>query len=134
MRGNLAAALVTSAALLTGLTACGEPSPEAKKVQSKMGETWDAMKAWGVERKADLLESASRGLADLKQAYAGAKAAGSEAGAAASQQLDEEWQGVQQKLDALKTASGQEWIKARDAFLQAYGVLKAKLAARPSGR
>jgi hypothetical protein len=129
MRWTMIAAVVAAASLTSSLSGGGESSPETKKVTQKLGETWDAMKAWGIDKKDDLVKSSSEGLDTLKQKMADAKQAAPGVTADARQKLDEEWKAVQVKFDEMKGASGPTWDKARDAFLQAYDGLKKKLAA-----
>ena len=111
-----------------GMSGCGEPSPTAKRVQDKLGETWDAMKTWGVEKRDEFLKSASPKLDELKQAFADAKVSAAKTSAESAQRLEEGWNGVQQKFDAMKAATGTEWAKHRDAFVEAYEAYKRKLA------
>lgn len=115
------------------LAACGEDHPTAERVGTKVGEAWNAMTTWGVERKAELVEGASKGLADLKQAFAAAKAKGAVAGADAGGKLEAGWANVEQKFAALKDASGDKWVEARDAFMQAYAAMQREVA-KPAGR
>jgi len=129
MRWTMIAAVVAAASLTFSLSGCGESSPETKKVTQKLGETWDAMKTWGIDKKDDLVKSSSEGLDTLKQKMADAKQAAPGVSADARQKLDEDWKVVQVKFDEMKNATGAQWDKARDGFLEAYGAFKRKLAA-----
>ena len=56
-----------------------------------------------------------------------AKAAAGAAGSDAAQALDAAWKKTEEKLSALKTASGEGYAKARDEMVEAYEALRAKL-------
>lgn len=133
MKWTTIAAVTAALSLTPCLTGCGESSPETKKVQQKMGETWDAMKAWGIDKKDDLVKSSSENLEVMEEKLADAKRAASAGGAEAALKLDEEWKGVQEKFEAMKGAAGGQWDKARDGFTQAYDAFKKKLA-NPTGK
>lgn len=128
MRWTKLAAVSVMCCVIPSLAACGEPSPAAKKVMDKASETWDAMKTWSVEKKDDFVKSASPKVEELKQGFADAKASASRTSAEAGQKLEESWNGVQQKFEALKTATGDQWTKQRDAFVEAYEAYKQRLA------
>ncbi len=128
MRWTTIVALAMATSTGPWLAGCGESSPETKKLQQKIGETWDAMKTWGVEKKDEFVKSASPKLDELKQKFAEAKVSASKTSAEAGQKLEEGWNDVQQKFDAMKTATGAEWAKHRDAFVEAYDAYKQKLA------
>jgi len=128
MRWTTIATVVMAVSASPWLSGCGDPSPTAKKVQDKLGETWDAMKTWGVEKKDDFVKSASPKLDELKQKFAEAKVSASKTSAESAQKLEDGWNGVQQKFDAMKAATGAEWAKQRDAFVEAYDAYKTKLA------
>lgn len=128
MRWNQLAVVAIVFGLAPSLSGCGEPSPSAKKVMDKASDTWDAMKTWGVEKKDDFVRSASPKVDEMKQGFADAKAAASKKSAEAGKQLEEGWNGVEQKFDAMKTATGETWAKHRDAFLEAVEAYKQKLA------
>jgi hypothetical protein len=119
-------ALVGVGPLLAG---CGEPSPEAKRVGQKAGETFDAMKAWGVDKRDDFVRSASATLESMKSIADDAKRSATGASADAARTLDDDWKVVQQKLDVMKTATGDRWASARDDFLAAYATFRQKVAA-----
>lgn len=128
MRWTTIAALGATLHLFPMLGGCGEPSPETKRVQEKLGETLDAMKAWGIDKKDDLLASAAQQLAAMKQKLAEAKQAASGAGSEAAASLEAEWTVVEQRLGELKSATGAQWERARDAYLEAQAALGRKLA------
>lgn len=125
-RTSLFATLLLSAAL----TGCGDPSPSAKQVQTKVGEAWDAMKTWGAEKRDALVQKTDEGLKSLEKPLADAKAAAGAAGSEAAQALDGAWKTAQEKLAALKAASGEGYAKARDELMEAYEALRAKLGSR----
>jgi len=108
---------------------CGEPSPAAKKVMDNASDTWDAMKTWSVAKKDDFVRVASPKVDELKAGFADAKTAASKKSAEAGRQLEEGWNGVEQKFDAMKTSTADSWAKHRDAFLEAVDAYKRKLAA-----
>jgi hypothetical protein len=110
-------AAIVAIAVLGG---CGEPSPEAQRVQEKLGETWDAMKAWGVAKKAELVQKSGPMLESAKQKMAGAKGEAAKA-------LQVEWADVEAKFATMKNAGADQWESARDAFLQAYETFKKKV-------
>lgn len=128
MRWNQLAVVAMTFGLALPTPGCGEPGPTAKKVIDKASETWDAMKTWGIEKKDDFVKSASPKIDELKQGFADAKAAAAKKGAEAGKQLEEGWNGVEQKFDAMKTATADTWAKHRDAFLEAVDAYKQKLA------
>jgi hypothetical protein len=125
---------MTIAAVLTAmsaghcLTGCGESAPETKKLQQKLGETWDAMKSWGVEKKEEFVRNTSPKLDDLKRRFAEVRVSGSRMSGEAAQRLETDWTSVQQKFDSVKTATGEQWARHRDAFVEAYAAFQKKLA------
>lgn len=123
MRWTTSATLATALFFGCGLTGCGEPSPEAKRVQLKVGEAWDAMKAWGADKKNDLVAAANRKLEELGPALEKAKGKGAEAAAG----LEADLASAKQKLAEMKDATGDRWAKARDDFMAAYERLKQKM-------
>jgi hypothetical protein len=127
MRTVVVPSLALTLLVALGLSACGEPSPSAKAVQDKLGETWDAMKTWGAEKRDALVQKTDEGLKSLEKPLADAKAAAGEAGSDASRALDGAWDTAKQKLEALKNASGEGFAKARDEMVEAYEALRAKL-------
>jgi len=129
MRWNQLAVVAMVFGIAPSLSGCGEPSPTAKKVMDKASETWDAMKTWGVEKKDDFVKVASPKVDEMKQGFADAKATASRKSAEAGKQLEESMNGVEQKFDAMKTATGDSWARHRDAFLEAVDAYKKKLAA-----
>ena len=70
----------------------------------------------------------SEGLRDMEPALADAKARAGEAGTDAARAIESAWQTAQEKLGALKRASGPAAAKARDELVAAYEALKAKLS------
>jgi hypothetical protein len=120
--------VVSATSLVPCLSGCGESSPSAKNMQKKVGEALDSMKAWGVEKKDELVKSASATLDELKPKLAEAKAAASRSSADAGKKLDDEWKVVEQKLEEMKAAGSDKWAKARDDFMQAYDSFKSRLA------
>jgi hypothetical protein len=117
---------VMAMSLVPCLSGCGDTT--TKNVTQKMGETWDAMKTWGIEKKDDLVKASSQKLDELKPALAEAKKSASAASADAAQKWDEEWKVVEQKFDAMKSSTGDQWGKARDAFIESYDGFKKKLS------
>jgi hypothetical protein len=127
MRFRKIASVVAAMSLAPCLFGCGEPSPSAKNVQRNLGETWDSMKTWGVEKKDEFVKSASATLDEIKPKLADARASASRASADAGKKFDEEWKVVQQKFEDMKAAGSDKWDKARDDFMQAYDSFKSKL-------
>ena len=128
MRFMKIASVVAATSLAPCLSGCGEPSPSAKNVQKKAGETWDAMKSWGVEKKDDLVKSASATLDEIKPKLAEARASAARASADAGKKFDDDWKVVQQKFEEMKSAGSDKWDKARDDFMQAYDSFKSRLS------
>ena len=125
MHATARTTLLTTLFLSAALTGCGETSPSAKQVQTKMGETWDAMKTWGAEKRDALVKKTDEGLKSLEKPMADAKAAAGAAGSDAAQALDAAWKKTEEKLSALKSASGEGFAKARDEMVEAYEALRA---------
>lgn len=132
MRWTALLAMSVATSVGPSLTGCGEPGPEAKKLQQKLGETWGAMKSWGIEKKDAFVASASPRFDELKQKFADAKLSASETGAGAARSLESDWGAVQQKFDAMKTSTGEQWARHRDAFVDAYEAFQKKLAETPA--
>jgi len=132
MRWTTFATAAIAASFSPCLTACGEPSPSAKKVQKELGETWDAMKTWSVEKKDDFVRSASPKVEEAKQKFAEWRTSAAETNAEAKKSLEADWVVVEQKFDAMKTASADQWSRHRDAFVDAYDAFKRKLASSPT--
>lgn len=128
MRWTTTATLVIAMTALPALTGCGDPGPKAKEVADKLGETWGAMKSWGVEKKDEFVKSSGPKLEELKQKFASAKESAAKTSAESARKLEDGWNVVQQKFDAMKAATGTEWAKQRDAFVEAYDAYRAKLA------
>lgn len=118
---------VFAALLSTAFSACGDKSPNAESVKKETGEAWDAVKKWGAEKRDVLIAKTSEGMKSLEKPMADAKAKAGDAGSEASKSLDAAWKTAQEKLEALKNASGPAFAKARDEMVAAYDALKAKL-------
>lgn len=116
--------LLVAAFLAAPLGACGKPSEELKQVGEKMGETWEAVKAYSIKKKDDAVGLFNKGIDELAPAYEAAKKKAAEMGGDASQVLDEQWQAVQRSLEAAKNAGAENWDSARDAFVKAYEKFK----------
>lgn len=116
--------------ILAALVACGD-SQEATSVKKEVGEAWDAVKAWGVARRADAEKVFSEGMDSLSRTYEAAKAKARASGGAAEKALEAKWGDVSQKLADLKAAAADKWEHARDEFVQAYEALKREVSPGP---
>lgn len=119
--------LLTVLALLLAVPACGEPSQELKTVGEKLGETWDAVKDYGVKKRKDFEAWSSKAFDDFGDEYEAAKKRAAEMGGDAAQVLDEQWDVAKEKLEALKGASADGWDEAKAEFVEAMDALKKSL-------
>ena len=110
------------------LGGCGKPSDELKKVGTKMGETWDAVKSYSIKKKDDAMVLFRKGMDEVGPTYEAAKKKAAEMGGDASKALDAQWKVVEAKFAEAKDASAENWDSARDAFLKAYEDFKKKIA------
>lgn len=115
--------------LLLGLAACGDTSPELKKVGEKAGETWDAFKTWSVTKRKDVQGWwEDKGSKEVQGLYESAKKKAADMGEGASETFDKEWAVVKEKAKAMHEASDEEWEKAKTAFVEAVESAKKKFA------
>ena len=119
--------LLALLALLLVVPACGEASDELKTVGDKLGETWDAVKAYGVKKRGDFEAWSTKALDDFDEQYEDAKKKAAEMGGDAAEVLDEQWDVAKEKLAALKDASADGWEKAKGEFVEAMDALKKTL-------
>ena len=108
---------------LAPLAGCGD-DPKWNAVKKEAGETWDAIKAYGVAQRAKAETGFAEGLASLEQTWAETKAAAAAKGDVAGQALDARWKELNAKLATLKTAGAETWEAARDDFVKTYERLK----------
>ena len=121
-------ALALLAALATApLAGCGDDA-KWNAVKKEAGETWDALKAYGVAQRAKAETGFAEGLASLEKTWAETKAAAAAKGEVAGQALDARWKELNEKLAALKAAGADQWAAARDEFVKAYENLKKDVA------
>ena len=116
--------LLALLALLLCVPACGEPSEELKTVGDKLGQTWDAVKDYGVKKRKDFEAWSEKAFDGFDEKYAAAKKKAAEMGGDAAEVLDRQWAVAQEKLAALKDASADGWDKAKGEFVQAMDALK----------
>jgi hypothetical protein len=121
---------LAGALTLVALAACGD-NQEAKNVKREVGEAWDAVKAWGVAKRADAEKVFSEGVDDLSRTYEAAKAKARTSGGDAEKALEAKWGDVSQKLAALKAAGADKWEHARDEFVRAYEALRREVSPGP---
>lgn len=119
--------LLAALALLLTVPACGEPSDELKTVGDKLGETWDAVKDYGVKKRKDFEAWSSDALDGFDEKYEAAKKKAAEMGDDAGEVLDAQWDVAKEKLAALKDASADGWDKAKSEFVEAMDALKKTL-------
>ena len=119
----LLAVLAVLAALLS-VPACGEPSEELKNVGEKLGDTWDAVKDYGVKKRKDFEAWSTKAFDGFDEKYEAAKKKAAEMGGDAAQVLDQQWAVAQEKLAALKSVSADGWDKAKGEFVEAMDALK----------
>lgn len=119
--------LLAVLALLAFVPACGEPSDELDAVGEKLGETWDAVKAYGVKKRHDFEAWSTKAFDGFEEDFAAAKKKAGEAGSDAVKALDADWAFAKEKLEALKGASEDGWEKAKDEFVEAMDALKKKI-------
>jgi hypothetical protein len=110
------------------LASCGKPSAELENLGVKLGEAWDAAKAYAVVKKDEALKVFGGFMDTTGQQLAEAKSRAAEMGADAAAALDAKWATAQTKFAELRDASGDQWAKARDAFTAAYEAFNAELA------
>jgi len=116
--------LLALLALLLSVPACGEPSEELKTVGDKLGDTWDAVKDYGVKKRKDFEAWSSKAFEGFDEKYEAAKKKAAEMGGDASKVLDEQWAVAKEKLAAMKNASADGWDKAKAEFVEAMDALK----------
>lgn len=116
--------LLAVCALLLFVPSCGEPSDELKTVGDKLGDTWDAVKDYGVKKRKDFEAWSSKALEGFDEKYEAAKKKAAEAGGDASKVLDQQWGVAKEKLAALKSASADGWDKAKAEFVEAMEAVK----------
>ncbi len=83
--------LLFGLALLFTVPACGEPSDELKDVSDKFGDTWDAVKTYGVKKRADAEAWFAKQAEAFPEKLAAAKKKAAAAGGEASEALDASW-------------------------------------------
>lgn len=115
--------ILVGALLFAPLVACGD-DPHWKDVKKEAGETWDALKVYGVAQREKAESGFAQGVASLESSWAQAKTAAAAKSADAGQALDARWRDVQGKLATLKSAGADRWAEARDEFVKAYEALK----------
>ena len=116
--------LLAVLALLLCVPACGEPSEELETVGDKLGETWGAVKDYGVKKRKDFEAWSTKAFDGFDEKYEAAKKKAAEAGGDAAKVLDQQWGVAQEKLAALKSASADGWDKAKGEFVGAMDALK----------
>ena len=110
--------------LLAGLHACGETG---EKITETLGETWDAVKDFGVEKRGEAEMFFEKNLDGLDEKLASAKKKAAALGEDAGKALDTSWSEALKKLEALKSAGEDGWEVARDEFVKAWEALKKKI-------
>lgn len=121
---RLVPCLLIALAVLVLVPSCGEPGEELKNVGDKLGETWDAVKAYGVKKRQAFESWSSQALDDLDGQLDEAKRKAARAGDAAGKVIDEQWAVAQEKLEALKVAGADGWEKAKEEFVEATDALR----------
>ena len=107
------------------MTGCGEQTKkDLQKVGEGLGQTWDAVKTFAVNRKDEAVAFFSKEMAEAPEKYAEARLEVEKVGADAKAALDAKWKDVETTFEAAKTATGDGWAKARDA---AYDAFRAEL-------
>ena len=109
------------------LAGCGD-DPKWNAVKKEAGETWDALKAYGVAQRAKAETGFTEGLTSLEKTWAETKKAAAAKGEVAGQALDARWKELNDKLATLKAAGADKWTEARDEFVKAYENLKKDVA------
>lgn len=113
--------------LLAPLAGCGD-DPKWSNVKKEAGETWDAIKAYGVSQRQKAEAGFAQSLTSLEKSWADAKTAAAAKSEVAGQALDARWKEMNAKLATLKDASAEKWTEARDEFVKAYESLKRDVA------
>lgn len=116
--------ILTALVLLSGLHACGEAG---EKIAEKLGETWDAVKDYTVEKRDEAESFFESNLDGLDEKLAEAKRKAAALGEDSGQALDAAWNEASQKLEALKGAGEDGWEAARDEFVQAWESLEKRI-------
>lgn len=121
-----AIALTLGLLLATGF-GCGD-SESLQQIQKGLQQTWDGVKSFTVEQRGEAESFFTKSLEGMDDQYEAAKKKASELGGDASEKLQGQWADLSTKLEAMKSASGEKWEKAKDAFVAAYEAFQAEMA------
>jgi len=116
--------ILTALVLLSGLHACGEAGD---RIAEKLGETWDAVKDYSVEKRDEAESFFESNLDGLDEKFAEAKKKAAALGKDAGQALDASLDEAAKKLEVLKGAGEDGWEAARDEFVKAWESLEKRL-------
>jgi hypothetical protein len=125
----LALALVLAASPLLG--GCGDKE-KLKDIGDKAAATWKAVAAYSVEQKDKALTFFGTQMGNLEGQWSKAKEKSADWSADAKAVLEDKWTDVQGAYAKTKDATGEAWVKARDAFVAAYEAFQAELAKNKS--
>ncbi len=117
--------LVCSLALLLS-AGCGD-NEKLKNIGDKAAGTWKAVAEYGAEKKDQALALFGDKMKDLEGQWAKAKEKSADWSADAKVALDAKWKKVEAAYARTKDATGENWVKARDAFKAAHDEFKAEL-------